>query len=195
MRKAAMAAMALALGTAPIAQSDRAVVGQAPDDVPALRPAVARAEAGMNAMQAALMTRLGDEMASGGAASAVTVCRDEAATIAARVAREQGIALGRTSHRLRNPGNAPPPWAAALIRTSAGSKAGAQSVRVFDLGDRVGVVRPIGFAPMCATCHGSPDQIPAPVRAIVAAAYPDDAATAFVPGDLRGWMWAEVTKP
>lgn len=170
--------------------------GLTPEQVPAtLQPALARAEQGMNALQASLLARLREQMAAGGPSSAVTVCRDEAPAITARVAREQGIALGRTSHRLRNPGNAAPPWAAALVAQAAGTKAGTHSVRVFDLGDRVGVVRPIGVVEMCASCHGQPASIPAPVRDVLAGAYPGDAAVGFAPGDLRGWIWAEVKKP
>lgn len=177
------------------AQSHSPARGQSIDEAPAaLRPMAARAEQGMNALQAALLARLGEQMKSGGPASAVRVCRDEAQAIGARVAREQGLALGRTSHRLRNPQNAAPQWAAALVREGAGTKAGSPGVRVFDLGDRVGVARPIGFVEMCGACHGAPERIPAEVRALVASAYPADAATGFAPGDLRGWIWAEVSK-
>jgi hypothetical protein len=185
--------MAAAAGLA--AQAGQAVRGQSLEDVPAdLRTRVERAEQGMNALQAALLARLGEQMKAGGPASAVTVCRDEAPAITARIAREQGIALGRTSHRLRNPGNTAPAWAESLVRDGTGTKAAAHGVRVFDLGDSVGVVRPIGFVEMCGACHGSPDRIPAAVGEVIAAGYPTDAAVGFAPGDLRGWMWAEVPK-
>lgn len=171
------------------------VRGLAPDKAPAaLRPAIGRAEQAMNALQSALLARLSEQMKAGGPASAVAVCRDEAQTIGARVAQEQGVALGRTSHRLRSPKNAPPAWAQPLVLEAAGTKAAAHGVRAYDLGDRVGVVRPIGFVETCGACHGAPDRIPDAVRAIVASAYPADAATGFAPGDLRGWMWAEVPK-
>lgn len=170
--------------------------GQAPADLPAsLQPALARAERGMDALQRALLERLREELAAGGPARAVSVCRDEAPAITARVAREQGIALGRTSHLLRNSSNGSPAWAVALVRESAGSRASAHGLRVFDLGDRVGVARPIGFIDMCASCHGAPATIPAAVRDVIAAAYKNDSAVGFAPGDLRGWMWAEVAKP
>ena len=170
--------------------------GRLAGEIPAtLHPAVARAEQVMNAMQAALLTRLRDQIASGGPASAVQVCRDEAQVITSRVAREQGIAMGRTSHALRNPANAAPAWAATLVRDTAGSTAATQGLRVFDLGDRVGVVRPIGFVDMCASCHGAPAALPPAIRDVLATSYPRDAAVGFAPGDLRGWMWAEVTKP
>jgi hypothetical protein len=166
-----------------------------PEIPPTLQPAVARAEQGMNALQSALLTRLREQMASGGPARAVSVCRDEAQVITARIAREQGIALGRTSHKLRNPSNSAPAWASGPVRAGEGSKADGQGIRVFDLGDRIGVLRPIGFIDMCASCHGAPAAIPDAVQHVIDTAYPRDAATGFVPGDLRGWLWAEVGKP
>jgi hypothetical protein len=49
-----------------------------------------RASAAMQALQSALIGRLRAEMEHGGPVAAVTVCRDEAQAITARVARQQG---------------------------------------------------------------------------------------------------------
>ena len=155
---------------------------------------VASADAAMKALQGALLSRLREEMARGGPPAAISVCRDEAQAITARIAREQGLALGRTSDRLRNPVNAAPTWARATVATSAGKRAAEVQQVTFDLGDRVGVLRPIGTADTCTSCHGAPSAISPEVRAVLAMAYPNDRATGFAPGDLRGWMWAEVPK-
>lgn len=114
--------------------------------------------------------------------------------ITARIARTQGVELGRTSHRLRNPANAPRAWARAVVEGAVGAKAAAESLRVFDLGERVGVLRPIGTAPMCTRCHGAAETVRAAIGPVLAAAYPKDEAVGFAPGDLRGFMWAEVPK-
>jgi hypothetical protein len=170
-----------------------------PPAAPAITPganadAVARAGAAMQALQAALIGRLREEIARGGPPAAITVCRDEALVITAAVAREQGVAMGRTSDRLRNPANAPPAWARATVSSNAGQRvADVQPVTV-DLGDRIGVLRPIGTVDMCTNCHGSAASIAPAVREVLAHAYPDDKATGFSTGDLRGWMWAEVPK-
>ena len=47
-------------------------------------------------------------------------------------------------------------------------------------------MRAIGIAPMCVTCHGAPENIPAGVKAALDAAYPHDAARGYSPGQLRG---------
>ena len=54
---------------------------------------VARAGSAMQALQGALLGRLREEMTRGGPPAAITVCRDEAQAITARIAREQGIAI------------------------------------------------------------------------------------------------------
>lgn len=61
-----------------------------------------------------------------------------------------------------------------------------------DLGDRVGVLRPIGTLEFCATCHGPREVVETAIGEVLKAAYPDDEAIGFAPGDLRGWIWAEV---
>jgi hypothetical protein len=161
---------------------------------PAQPDEVARAERAMNALQQALLTRLRAALEQGGPAAAVSVCHEEAVAIASRVARDEGIALGRTSHRLRNPSNAPRAWAQKAVEQAAGSKAADARVHVIDLGDRVGVLRPIGTADMCLSCHGAPDLVRQRMGPALAATYPGDRATGFAVGDLRGWMWAEVPK-
>jgi len=153
-----------------------------------------RAEQAMNELQSALLAKLTAAVDSGGLAAAVEICRTEARAVAAAVAKKQAIELGRTSHGLRNPANAPRPWARAIVEASAGAKAAAEQVRVVDLGDRVGVLRPIGAAEACTRCHGAADDVHRSIGATLAAAYPQDRATGFAVGDLRGWMWAEVPK-
>lgn len=155
---------------------------------------VAKAEHAMNALQAALLTELRAAMERGGPPAAISVCHEQAMAIAERVAREQGIALGRTSHRLRNPSNAPRDWAKATVGEAAGTKAAAHRLRTVDLGNRVGVLRPIGTVEMCLRCHGAAETVRRELGTALEAAYPNDEATGFAVGDLRGWMWAEVPK-
>ena len=154
----------------------------------------AKAEQAMNELQTALLAKLRSAMEAGGPAAAVEVCRTEARTIAERVALERGIELGRTSHRVRNPANAPRPWARAIVEGSAGAKASAGHIRVVDLGERVGVLRPIGTAEMCTRCHGAAPDVMRSLGEALTTAYPQDRAVGFAAGDLRGWFWAEVPK-
>lgn len=165
------------------------------ENVPAsLRAERDRADTAIQALQAALIERLTDELGSEGPQGAIHVCRDEAQAITARAASEEGIAVGRTSHRLRNQANAPRPWLERLVADGAGKKYDEVHPTVVDLGDRVGVVRPIGTLGICTQCHGGSGDVLPDVREAIVEAYPDDEAVGFSIGDLRGWAWAEAPK-
>lgn len=145
-------------------------------------------------LQGALLSELRRELGAGGPAQAMASCHIDAGAAAYRAAREPGVAAGRTSARLRNPTNAPKPWAAAIVARYADQPSAKVAGFVVDLGDRVGVLRPILEQPMCASCHGSEEQLSARVRAELADRYPADRATGFRDGDIRGWFWVEVPR-
>ena len=161
---------------------------------PEWHAAIARAQKAFAQVQSVLKARLEAEMKAGGPVAAVRVCRDEAQALTAGVARDQRLEVGRTSHKLRNPSNAPRAWALSTVASHAGVKAAVVSPVVVDLGDRIGVLGPIPTGEVCVVCHGAQAALPPSIAAAIRAAYPADRATGFAPGDLRGWMWAEVTR-
>jgi hypothetical protein len=154
--------------------------------------AVARAGQVIQELQTTLVGRLNTALTAGGPAAAVQVCRDEAQLLTRALATKHDVAIGRTSHKLRNPSNAPRPWAAATVAANAGRTLAEASPAVFDLGGRVGVLRPIGTLDFCVTCHGPRQAVDAAIGQVLRTAYPQDQAVGFAPGDLRGWAWAEV---
>jgi Protein of unknown function (DUF3365) len=189
---AGAAVLAILAGTGTWAQVPRSwSVGDAPADA---RAAAARAMQAFDSVQATLSARLVEEMKAGGPLRAVTVCRDEAQALTKKIAADSGMALGRTSDRLRNPLNAQPDWAKPFVRRAAGQKAAGLEPVIVDLGDRVGVLRPIGTTAACTTCHGAVDRQPEALRRLLARLYPQDAAVGFADGDLRGFFWAEVKR-
>ena len=56
----------------------------------------------------------------------------------------------------------------------------------------LGAFLPIKLAAPCLACHGPADDLDEDVRSALAESYPDDQATGFAEGDLRGWFWIEV---
>lgn len=159
---------------------------------PQVMAAVERANQAIADLQATLLGRLTGALASGGPAAAVAVCRDDAQALTRAVGEKHHVAIGRTSHRLRNASNAPRPWAAAAVASHAGRKVADVQPLVFDLGGRVGVLRPIGAMDMCLTCHGPRDVVDQAIGGVLRTAYPNDQATGFAVGDLRGWIWVEA---
>ena len=100
-----------------------------------------------------------------------------------------GIRLGRSSHRLRNPANVAPAWVAPLLDDYVADSAD-RAPRVVALSaGRSGYVEPIGVQPLCLTCHG--DAVPPEVTARIHELYPEDRAVGFDVGDLRGVFWVE----
>ena len=80
-----------------------------------------------------------------GPENAIDVCRLDAPAIAA-AASIDGLEIGRSSHRLRNPANAPTDWQRRAIDHYLGSQD--RDPMVIDLGDnRVGYAEPITTAP------------------------------------------------
>jgi hypothetical protein len=134
-----------------------------------------------------LMQALGEGLAQG-PVEAIAACRVEAPAIAAGISRD-GVRVGRTSHRLRNPANTGPDWVASILDAYADDPAD-RAPRTVSLGDdRTGYVEPILLQPLCVTCHG--ESLAPDVAARIRELYPDDRAVGYRVGDLRGVFWAE----
>jgi hypothetical protein len=191
--QALMLAGGLALTAALGAQSQFTSwpVSQAPAE---LRPVISRADLVVVAMQDAVLRELTAALSRGGPGSAISFCHLDATFVAQRVGRAEGIAAGRTSDRLRNPTNAPKLWADALVKANAGKQARSVEGFVVDLGENVGVLRPIAERAMCAGCHGSLDTMSPGVKSVLADRYPADRAVGFKEGEIRGWFWVEMPK-
>lgn len=183
---------ALAAGAQTSAQS--AVVQGTPSATPAqVTAAVTRADAAIAELQTTLVGRLKAELGKGGPGAAVTVCRDEAQQLTTSIGAKHALQMGRTSHLVRNPANAPRPWTLTYVASWAGAKAADAQPAVFELsGGRVGVLRPIGTMDLCVMCHGPRDTVQATIGDVLEASYPNDRAVGFAPGDLRGWFWVEA---
>jgi RND family efflux transporter MFP subunit len=150
-----------------------------------------RAEAAIGAFRQALAQALQSALQESPTA-AIDVCRLEAPRIAERVSVD-GITVGRTSHRLRNPQNAPDDWMLPFLREFQASDAAAAGPRTVDLDGRLGYVEPIYVQELCVTCHGS--SVEPSLLEHIRERYPDDAALGFEIGDFRGLFWAVVGAP
>lgn len=159
---------------------------------PEVRAAVAQADEAIEDLRSTLQGRLMAAMADGGPPAAVAVCQDEAQALTRSIGETRGLALGRTSHRVRNVVNAPREWAVDVVEAYAGRAAVDVEPQTFDLGGRIGVLKPIGTQPLCVTCHGPAEMVRAAIGDVLASSYPDDRAVGFDAGELRGWFWAEV---
>ncbi len=123
-----------------------------------------------------------------GAVHAISVCKEQAPAIANALSTD-GVKIGRTSHRLRNPANQPPGWVSDILENYLQADSEPAPMISHLPNNRVGYAEPIMVQPLCLACHGkvlAPD-----VAARINESYPGDAATGFEVGDLRGLYWVE----
>ncbi|MFN3335001.1 MAG: DUF3365 domain-containing protein [Caldilinea sp.] len=146
-----------------------------------------------------LSVELATALTNGGPAAAVIICRDRAPAIAAEIEAASGVDIERTALRVRSQANAPDDWEMATMRSfmarrDAGEEwAGMYATRIE--GRQLNWMRPIPLGGMCATCHGDPASFTQGTRLALGEAYPDDQATGFKPGELRGAFTARVHLP
>jgi hypothetical protein len=198
-RCAALAVLAMAVGCAPVQVAEPAAVVE---PVAAAPDAQARAQAAMAAFSGRLRSELGQAIQRDGALGAIDFCKVEAPRIADQVMAGHGVRLGRVAvpGRHRNPGNVADGWQALALAdfqaaVAAGGAPEAQVLAVRDglpAGVELRVARGIRVEPACLLCHGT--TVAPELAARIRQRYPDDRATGFSEGDLRGAIWAEVTR-
>jgi hypothetical protein len=135
-------------------------------------------------LKAALVGALGE-----GAETSIHICREQAPAIAAS-AGEAGVTMGRTSHRLRNPDNAPEPWMEPLLAAYLENPENAEPQAVSLGGGTFGYVEPIYIESFCLSCHGM--TIAPEVEARIQELYPQDQARGFRVDDFRGMFWIKM---
>jgi hypothetical protein len=127
-----------------------------------------------------------------GPGKAIEVCATVAPQLAA-AASTGGITIGRATTRPRNPANAAADWRAEAIAHFEAMTPVARDAAVFTrelAGGGLAYAEPLVIQDLCVVCHGA--SLAPEVAQTLAARYPDDRATGYKTGDLRGVAWAEV---
>jgi len=131
-------------------------------------------------------------IAEGGPVAAIDVCNTRAPQVAAQLSQDSGARVGRTALRVRNPSNAPDEFERTVLEQFVTDLAEGPVDRsleaVFEIrrGDAVErrYMRAIATDALCLTCHGG--TLAPELAAAIAQRYPDDQATGFEQGQLRG---------
>jgi hypothetical protein len=150
---------------------------------------MARAAGALEPLKRELRVALIGALEEGGPERAIEVCQLRAPEIA-RLTSTGGAVLGRTSHRLRNPQNAPEPWMSVFLEEYLANPDDNEPRAVRLASGDIGYVEPIRMKGICMQCHG--DRIKPGVSARLQALYPEDEATGFKKGELRGMFWAKL---
>ncbi len=146
-----------------------------------------------------LQGHLQKAMKAGGPVNAIGVCNQIAPSVAQTQSEKHNWKVGRTSLRLRNPNNAPDAWERKVLEEFEARKAAGEDPKTMayaevveqDGGKAFRFMKAIPTGEVCLKCHGQ--EIPAPVGAKLNELYPEDKATGFNLGDIRGAF--TITQP
>ena len=179
-----LAALAIACASPAFAQ-DKAADPQA--------ERIAAARAAVKGLGEGLKDKLMGAMKAGGPVTALDVCKTDAPKISAERSAQSGMDVARTALKVRNPSNAPDDFEKRVMeKFAADIKGGADAMKL----DHAEVVEQDGkkvfryMKPImtagnpCLACHGS--ELKPEVSAKIKELYPQDQATGFAAGDMRG---------
>ncbi len=150
-----------------------------------------------------LGAKLKGAMSTDGPIAAVSVCKEAAPAIANDLSAKNHAQVTRVGTRVRNPKmGVPNDWQKAALadfeqRIANGDKPAELEhwsvAKGADGKPELRYAKAIAVQPMCVTCHGSKDDIPAPLAEKIRLEYPQDQAVGYSVGKLRGAV--VVTRP
>ncbi len=134
-----------------------------------------------------LMDTVQQAKEDGGPVAAVAACQ----TLAPEIADEHSNAnwkIGRTSLKTRNSDNAPDAWERSVLEQFAQRAANGEDAKTISYAETVNgqfrLMKAIPLQEGCLGCHGS--EIKPAIAAALNEKYPNDQATGYSVGDIRG---------
>jgi hypothetical protein len=148
--------------------------------------------AAVKALGGELKSTLQKSMKADGPVESISLCHKVAIPISNNVSDSQGLKISRTSLKYRNKNNKPDAWEESVLKKFEQRKAGGEAADKIDFGEVTEVdgkqvfryMKAIPTGDVCLKCHGG--NIAEPVAAKLSTLYPDDMATGFSKGDIRG---------
>lgn len=137
----------------------------------------------------ALNAQLKAALQRDGVPHALKFCNLAAIPITDSLASLYDVDIKRVSLQNRNPDNAPDALEESLISTLEKLMVASFNMVVLDQDENPVYIQPILLADQCLQCHGQPGKdITTENYEIIKSLYPDDLATGYSSGDLRG-IW------
>ncbi|MFA5924099.1 MAG: DUF3365 domain-containing protein [Methylococcaceae bacterium] len=148
-----------------------------------------QAKAAVQALGGALKAELEAAMRAGGPVAALSVCQIKAPELAKAISAEQGMAVKRVSLKNRNPVmGAANAWQTKVLNDFETRKAAGEDPATLAYAEVVDhefrFMKAIPTAAVCLGCHGT--NLSPAVTAKLTELYPQDQATGYKEGDLRG---------
>lgn len=145
-----------------------------------------------------LLASLQEEIKKSGPEGAIPVCKDMAPKMAAEISQQTGWKIKRVSLKARNEARAiPDEWEKAALEDFDKRAAAGESPAQLEKGEKIGneyrYVKALPVQPLCLQCHGPADQLSPAVKSVLGKLYPNDQATGYSVGQIRGAI--SVRKP
>ena len=139
-----------------------------------------------------LSSQLMEKMKEGGPELALPFCNVQALPLTLEVAARNKVEIRRVSNKLRNAKNSPSEHAHEQLNAYLKNQQAGIELQSVVAQDGAGVVHyyaPIRIMKQCLVCHGRPgESMLQKTDSLIKSYYPEDAATGYSEGELRG-MW------
>ena len=138
-----------------------------------------------------LLAALQEEINKSGPEGTIPVCKDMAPKMAGEISGQTGWKIKRVSLKTRNEARATPDeWEKAALEDFDKRAAAGESPAQLEKGEKVGneyrFVKALPVQPLCLNCHGPADQLSPAVKSVLGQQYPNDRATGYAIGQIRG---------
>lgn len=141
-----------------------------------------------------LKSILVNQIQTNGTVNALYVCSDTAQVLTNKFGLQKGVFIKRVSVKNRNKYNYPDQYELKVLNNFQemllNNKLDIETelVELVKEGEfsYLRYMKPILIQPECLNCHGEENTMPAEVSRLIAERYPEDKATGYKPGDLRG---------
>ena len=139
-----------------------------------------------------LKTTLKASMKTKGPVESISVCNVSALKIAKSVSDKKGFTVARTSLKNRNKENQADNWEKKVLEQFEQRKAKGEDIKKMEFSEVVEhkgkkvfrYMKAIPTGDICLKCHG--DNIAPPIAEKINSLYPEDKASGFKKGDIRG---------
>ena len=148
-----------------------------------------------------LLAVLTTEIEKGGPEGAIGACREKAPAMAKAASEQTGWSIRRVSLNNRNPKAVPDAWERATLEDFDRRAAAGESPATLEKGELVTeegkrsyrYMKALPTLDLCLKCHGPQGALSPAVKAKLAELYPQDKATGYSVGQIRGAM--TIRKP
>ena len=154
------------------------------------------AKIGQNVIKTTASTMVGQvkgQMKKGGVKEAVPYCNKNASSILKAISKDYHVIIKRTTNKLRNPDNHPDSRESEILNRFLKLKEEHKHIEpVTERGNdgKIHHYAPIFIQKKCLTCHGQKGkELTEQTDSIIRSFYPEDQATGYQEGDLRG-IWS-----